>query len=224
VPAGVGDDSKDELTLHGCKRRIPDEKLLAHNLLGNARTDKILFSPVYRIPYQANGFNRPRHKLLNKGMAWLENKACEPHLAGQLLDIHEQMTRDLFDDERPEDPDAIGRLIDEAFLHARQRHINCGGALASRAMTLNPRSIMVTVMPNRFDCCGRPAPVAGMARYGDERVIKVAVAVINGAISQPGRAWFQSIKPLLEWEFANMFNMHAGIDEEIGWESPCGRK
>ena len=184
-----------------------------------------LFQPIkttigYGIPYQANGFDRPRKNRIRKTVARMEARGAS-HLINDFTVFANTMTVDNF----------IPEWIDLAYLQIYQRWLAAGsytlpGARMScgqAAQQLTPQSLFVEVAPIPFEVRGYPAGTyyAGVA---DGLNIKCINVNADGFESNPPTSSLRKFSDLVRWEIGNAFANFVNYDHlrygEIGDRQP----
>ena len=168
--------------------------------LGPKYSNRIKFSPKYRIQYRDNGLSNP-----------LEHRSKKAKKRGAPKPVLDAI-RDF-----PGSPDAIGNWIDEAFDEAVASFSKCGGALARFARVVSPSGLLggVTIEPTIWFEPALDSYLAG-GYYPSTRSIRV-VGIYYGTTGD-----YRHAKSLLVWEMKNHFATLAGIESEpFSPDWPC---
>jgi hypothetical protein len=171
-----------------------------HRFLGAGVTVEDKRTPL-GILYNDRGYDNPPSPSISKLHKW-QAKGVPPEIIEQLVNYH-------FDP----------LWIDEGWNIAKRQFINCGGALAAKARTVDPRRVKVILEPTGFTYPRVPVPVAALYDPNRKEIHSVPIFYHWGG---PHKGWLRHAKDLLVWEWSNYVALEVGVQPEPkpqGW--PC---
>jgi len=175
-----------------------------YEFLGSPRSVPDKFSPRHGIRYNTQGYDQP-------DINWAKREGKLTRKGVPAYAINEMM-------QFPGGADTIGEWIDQAFEEVQTQFLKCG-SLASRAGTVTPTSLYITIMPSAFFEPYYKVDVAG-AYFPSTHEIKVLnIYYIWGGANA---GWLRHARDLIKWEMGNFFATELGVQAEPrpdGW--PC---
>jgi hypothetical protein len=174
------------------------------------------------IRYQAQGFDHPRDKKMNKSARWLRKRKVPEYVVSAFIAYVQSLIAD---------PNYLARQIDAAWQERQEAWQRCGpGTWQHRAATeSHPSTIVVVIEAAAFTVdMGAFGTRQNVGGDTDGRTIRAVICAIPFAETDASKSYLRKFDQIVRWEIGNTFHRRAGgrftgnPDQEIGDKDPCG--